>query len=122
MHQVAKQPLSLSSYRAPGIEPPSASSTQEASDGPSSPGSSGKKTPSSAAIRKAMYAERDRSRAMDPGFLDFTSEKDEDEEVESQEDESTKSDDPGGKGRKHARKILQARSEIPTESMWRSLA
>lgn len=120
MHQVAKQPLSLASYRAPGIEPPT--TTQEASDGPSSPGSSSKKLPTSAAIRKAMYAERDRSRSMDPGFLDFTSERDEDEEEEDQEDEATKSDGGGEKGRKQAFKILQARSEVPTESMWRSLA
>ena len=70
---------------------------------------------SSAALRRASYAERDRSRLIDPGTLDFTAEEEEDED----EDEEADSDvgTIGGKGRQRALKILQARSEIPAAGM-----
>ncbi|TFY72895.1 hypothetical protein EVG20_g85 [Dentipellis fragilis] len=68
---------------------------------------------SSAAIRKAAYAERDRGRSLDPGALDFATDDD---------DEKSDNEEGPGRGRNHALKILQARSELPPEGMWRSLA
>jgi len=70
----------------------------------------------SAVLRKAAYAERDRARSMDPGALDF--EAGDDDEV-SDSDDGTEA---GNRGRRYALKILQARSELPSEGMWRSLA
>lgn len=71
----------------------------------------------SASYRKASYAARDRSRSLDPGTLDFET---------IGEDESVDDDDgdPGSlsRGRRHALSILQARSALPAEGMWRSLA
>ena len=71
----------------------------------------------SASYRKASYAARDRSRSLDPGALDFET---------IGEDESVDGDDgdPGSlsRGRRRALKILQARSALPAEGMWRSLA
>ncbi|PFH49246.1 hypothetical protein AMATHDRAFT_5063 [Amanita thiersii Skay4041] len=110
-----KEPLSLASYQPktsltdrPGTIVPALIS----------------RYPSAAALRRAAYAERDRIRAMDPGALDFATE-DEEEEAESSEIE-TEEDQvevyEGVRGRKRALKILQARSEIPEEGMWRSLA
>ncbi|KAG6891697.1 hypothetical protein C0992_010100 [Termitomyces sp. T32_za158] len=83
------------------------------------------KKQSSAAIRKAVYAERDRSRTLDPGPLDFASVNDEDEEEEDVGDEPELAPADvliGGRGRRAAFKILKARSEIPDSGMWRSLA
>lgn len=78
------------------------------------------KTPiSSAAWRKAAYAERDRNRAQDPGALDFAAEGDDDDD---NEDEDNSAAEQGGRGRQRALKILQVRSEIPDSGMWRSLA
>lgn len=92
---------------------------------------------SSAALRRASYAERDRSRLIDPGTLDFTAEEDEEEEEEEVDPELGS---VGGKGRQRALKILKARNEIPaagnvgfsclsmistnriSPGMWRSLA
>ncbi|KAF8954286.1 hypothetical protein BDZ97DRAFT_1677233 [Flammula alnicola] len=83
----------------------------------------GNKVVSSTAIRRAVYAERDRFRSMDPGALDFATEEDKDEVAsEESEHDQPKVDDAGEKGRKQALKILQARSELPGEGMWRSLA
>ena len=63
---------------------------------------------------------------MDPGALDFATVEEEDEddvEDESEPDPAKpESHDAGEKGRKRALKILQARSELPEEGMWRSLA
>ncbi|KAH9062672.1 hypothetical protein EDB87DRAFT_1605216, partial [Lactarius vividus] len=74
-------------------------------------------TSTSAGYRKASYAARDRSRSLDPGALDFET---------IGEDESIDGDDgdPGSlsRGRRRALKILQARSTLPAEGMWRSLA
>lgn len=77
---------------------------------------------SSAALRKAAYAERDRSRSFDPGALDFETEVDEGDEAS--DDDSSKTDPPeiGERGRRRALRILQARSELPEAGMWRSLA
>jgi len=86
---------------------------------------------SAAAMRRASYAERDRQRAMDPGALDFATEDDE-EEGESTEEEvdasavagaaSDVEAEMGTRSRRRALRILQKRSEIPEEGMWRSLA
>jgi hypothetical protein len=71
---------------------------------------------SATAIRKAMYAERDRIRPIDPGpTLDFN----EQDEIEDEEDSHVADD--GGRGRRHALSILQARSVIPEAGMWRSM-
>lgn len=71
----------------------------------------------SASYRKASYAARDRSRSLDPGALDFET-IGEDESVDGEDG------DPGSlsRGRRRALKILQARSALPAEGMWRSLA
>ncbi|PSR75043.1 hypothetical protein PHLCEN_2v9373 [Hermanssonia centrifuga] len=74
---------------------------------------------SAAAMRRASYAERDRHRSVDPGALDFTAEDDDD----ADEDEDMEMDqEVGSKSRQRALKILQKRSEIPPDNMWRSLA
>lgn len=78
---------------------------------------------SSSARRKAAYAERDRTRSMDPGALDFaTEEESEDEGFANEEVSNQDVVDAGERGRKRALKILQARSELPEAGMWRSLA
>ena len=71
----------------------------------------------SASYRKASYAARDRSRSFDPGALDF-------EAVDDDENLDGDDGDTGSlsRGRRRALKILQARSELPAEGMWRSLA
>jgi hypothetical protein len=74
----------------------------------------------SASYRKASYAARDRSRSLDPGALDF-------EAVDAVDDDEKLDGDDGdtsslSRGRRRALKILQARSELPSEGMWRSLA
>jgi hypothetical protein len=71
----------------------------------------------SASYRKASYAARDRSRSLDPGTLDFESGGD-DESIDADDSESGSL----SRGRRRALKILQARSELPAEGMWRSLA
>jgi len=112
-----RESLTLASYRPPTVpEEPSSPS-------PAPPSSN--KPFSSAAIRKAAYLERDRNRSMDPGALDFAMEEDEEEEdSEGTEPALRKGEasNAGEKGRKHALKILQARSELPADGMWRSLA
>ncbi|PPQ70704.1 hypothetical protein CVT26_014628 [Gymnopilus dilepis] len=117
--RLVKEPLSLASYLPPSAMPEQAAQTEPSTSSTSKP-------LSSAAIRKAAYAERDRSRSMDPGALDFATVEEEDEddvEDESEPDPAKpESHDAGEKGRKRALKILQARSELPEEGMWRSLA
>lgn len=116
-----KRPLSLASY-----QPTAMIMTM--------PSLVSKHAVSAAAMRRASYAERDRQRAMDPGALDFATEDDE-EEGESSEEEVDAGAGPGpgpGPGdveaemgtrsRRRALRILQKRSEIPEEGMWRSLA
>lgn len=71
----------------------------------------------STSYRRASYAARDRSRSLDPGALDF-------EPAGDDDGIDTDDGDTGSlsRGRRHALKILQARSELPAEGMWRSLA
>ncbi|KAJ6515400.1 hypothetical protein C8R45DRAFT_956389 [Mycena sanguinolenta] len=88
----------------------------------------------SSSVRRALYAERNLQRAMDPGALDFAVDASsviEEEEEEAEEDHTTggadapttcASFDELDIGRKHARKILQARNDVPDSGMWRSLA
>lgn len=71
----------------------------------------------SASYRRASYAARDRSRSLDPGALDFESGGDDDGIDADDGDAGSLS-----RGRRRALKILQARSELPAEGMWRSLA
>ena len=110
-----REVLSLASYV------PKSNLADENEPGPSS---TTHKVSSSVALRKAAYAERDRSRLMDPGALDFADEEvDEEEGGESESELQGNTDgDVGGRGRKRALKILQARSELPPSGMWRSLA
>ncbi|KAI0268231.1 hypothetical protein BC834DRAFT_968437 [Gloeopeniophorella convolvens] len=74
----------------------------------------------SASYRRASYAARDRTRSLDPGALDFETAGEDDDEGADGEDAGE-----GGslsRGKRHALRILQARSELPAEGMWRSLA
>ena len=83
-----------------------------------SPGESDTKPAlTSASYRKASYALRDRSRSLDPGALDFEAVGDE-ESIEGDDGDTGSL----SRGRRRALKILQARSELPAEGMWRSLA
>lgn len=77
---------------------------------------------SSTTWRKAAYAERDRTRARDPGALDFTLEEEDDEDEEQEETAKGSVDQGGSRGRQHALRILKVRSEVPASGMWRSLA
>lgn len=72
------------------------------------PGSLGKA--SSAAMRRASYAERDLNRERDPGALDFTAE---DDEVDEEEELAQPEEGGEAKSLQRARTILQKRSEIP---------
>ncbi|KAG5639699.1 hypothetical protein H0H81_005882 [Sphagnurus paluster] len=111
-----KETLSLASYQA---------KTLTAQAAPAPPVIH-QKQPSSNAIRKAVYAERDRTRSLDPGPLDFRTEDDDEEheKVKATETGEVPVDtaSPGGRSRQAALKILKARSEIPEAGMWRSLA
>lgn len=95
------------------------------------------KSSSSTAQRKAQYAERDRSRSLDPGALDFIEFGGDHDDHDDNDDSSSSlgSDQDlegvgsrGGAGvsvntgRQRALKILQARSRLPSDGMWRSLA
>ncbi|KAJ7771124.1 hypothetical protein DFH07DRAFT_879688 [Mycena maculata] len=86
---------------------------------------------SSSAIRKAVYAERDLQRAMDPGALDFSTNDEAIAEEDEEEGEAPNSGGgavsaagsaPGRLANKRAFSILQARNELPDSGMWRSLA
>lgn len=72
---------------------------------------------SSVAARKAVYAERDRLRDIDPGALEFIDDLDDDDEDDVEADTEV-----GSVGRRRALKILKARDELPEAGMWRSLA
>jgi len=76
------------------------------------------KKQSASSIRKAVSLEKDRARAIDPGPLDSYGE---DDDVED-DDDTTDVQDEGEKARLQALRILQTRSELPEEGMWRSLA
>lgn len=78
---------------------------------------------SSATLRRASYAARDRFRAMDPGALDFIVAEGEEVEEDESNEESNQTNVAGeARGRQRAFKILQARSKIPEAGMWMSLA
>lgn len=63
---------------------------------------------SSVAARKAVYAERDRLRDIDPGALEFIDDLDDDDEDDVEADTEV-----GSVGRRRALKILKARDELP---------
>ncbi|KAF8528938.1 hypothetical protein BU17DRAFT_80090 [Hysterangium stoloniferum] len=72
------------------------------------------KPDSAAAIRKAVYDERDRSRSIDPGpALDFNDGVEDEEAIDASDLD---------RGRQRALSILQARSVVPEAGMWRSMA
>jgi len=76
------------------------------------------KKQSARSIRKAVSLEKDRARAIDPGPLDSYV-----EDVDVDDDDVTADvQDEGEKARLQALRILQTRSELPEEGMWRSLA
>ncbi|KAJ7044816.1 hypothetical protein C8F04DRAFT_1389100 [Mycena alexandri] len=119
--------LSLASYRPSTMPPPQ---ELEPEPEPSIP-------VSSSSVRKAVYAERDLQRAMDPGALDFATDIDSVVEENEEEDEGNDDVDNGGVtatgsaptdsrrlrgGLKRAQEILKAREDLPDSGMWRSLA
>ena len=105
-----REPLSLASY-----QPKSSLPERGEMPSPHTDGRHG--TP--ATLRRASYADRDRGRDLDPGPLDFAAEN-VDEEESDDDDEEQGPDET--RGRHRALKILEARSKIPSEGMWRSLA
>lgn len=117
MHHQLRGPLSISSY-LPMTAMPTQTRSSTNGDVPLLP--HGQKLPSSTAIRKAKYAERDRSRSMDPGALDFATGEEDDSEEEMEMDQMKF--ESGERARRQALKILKARSELPEAGMWRSLA
>ncbi|KAH0840227.1 hypothetical protein J3R83DRAFT_1231 [Lanmaoa asiatica] len=111
-----REPLSLASY-----QPKTSLSDRAGTIVPTFP--DGQRHTSSATLRRASYARRDRSRAIDPGTLDFIAGDGEDaEEDESDEEPSKANVADEGRGRQRAFKILEARSKIPAAGMWMSLA
>jgi hypothetical protein len=76
--------------------------------------------PSSAAMRRASYAERDRLREIDPGALDFVVADDDD--YEEDDNSTVVGTYVGERSRQRALRILEARSKEPDSGMWRSLA
>jgi len=77
------------------------------------------KNMSSAAWRKAAYAERDLTRAMDPGALDFAAEDDDELDGDA---EVVNSLGQGERGRLRALRIMEGGLSTPASGMWRSLA
>ncbi|KIJ69811.1 hypothetical protein HYDPIDRAFT_104438 [Hydnomerulius pinastri MD-312] len=111
-----REPLSLASY-----QPKTSLAERAGTTGPPLLGD-GRHT-SSVTLRKASYAERDRSRSMDPGALDFVREDGEDGDEDESEEEPNKADFLDvSRGRQRALKILEARSKLPAAGMWRSFA
>jgi hypothetical protein len=102
------KPLSLASYVGQDALP-------ETSE-PAAPTVNGKKQ---SASRKAVYLEKDLARAIDPGPLDSVIE---DDDVEDDEDVIPGGQSEGEKARLQALRILQVRSKLPEEGLWRSLA
>lgn len=73
---------------------------------------------SSSAIRKAVYADRNLLRPVDPGpTLSLVDHEEIEEESPGASDDSDRD-----RGRRHALSILQAHSTVPEAGMWRSLA
>lgn len=109
-----REPLSLASY-----QPKTSLSDRAGTLIPTFPD----ERHTSTTLRKASYAERDRSRAMDPGTLDFIAgDREEVREDEGNEEPDRTDVADEGRGRQRALKILEARSKIPEAGMWMSLA
>jgi hypothetical protein len=112
-----KPTLSLASYR-----PENAMPEHDEAEESSQPRAS------SSRIRRALYAERDSARNLDPGALDFAVDEVEEEDGDSINDEDTGNGDlissstVDDKSKRKARKIIEARDSLPAEGMWRSLA
>ena len=68
---------------------------------------------SSTALRKASYAERDRLRSIDPGIVDFADEDEEDDDDDDLDLTDGANAQLGGRARRQALKILQARDSVP---------
>ncbi|KAF6762051.1 hypothetical protein DFP72DRAFT_1061336 [Ephemerocybe angulata] len=112
-----REALSLASYQPTHAMPEAEAST----DVPVKPNG---KPLSSSAIRKAMYAERDRTRLVDPGLESMIEEDEEDESEVENEEEAARLEAllSTTRGRRRALKILQAANQLPEAGMWRSLA
>lgn len=78
---------------------------------------------SAVANRREAYAERDRTRSLDPGILEFIPDSDGGEEG-SQSDQSDEdlNQVPLSRSQRSALKIIKAADSLPAEGMWRSLA
>lgn len=79
---------------------------------------------SATASRLKAYAERDRKREFDPGYMDFLG-----GDFEGDGADLKIPSEPGGSGqvaqsrsREQAFQILEARNKLPAEGIWRSLA
>jgi hypothetical protein len=86
-------------------------------NGPAEQPGSKPEASTSTSHRKASYAAHDRIHSLDPGVNYF--------EADGDNESGDDGDNDGGtlsRGRRRALKILQARSELPDEGMWRSLA
>lgn len=103
--------LSLASYR------PKSEIAKPTEDTELSP--EAQKKLSSTARRKAAYAERDLTRAMDPGALDFAREENDDFDGDAAVVGSL---GQGERGRLRALRIMQGGLSTPASGMWRSLA
>lgn len=80
---------------------------------------------SAAAARRAVYAERDRKRSLDPGALDFVIYEEDEEEDQEETQQATLLAGPNSEvsvSRRNALEILKIQSEVPPSGMWRSLA
>ncbi|EPT03617.1 hypothetical protein FOMPIDRAFT_1035253 [Fomitopsis schrenkii] len=72
---------------------------------------------SSSAVRRQVYAQRDRSRQIDPGAFELDDAVDEEEQDDREPDPQV-----GSLAAKRALQILEAADGVPSEGMWRSLA
>ena len=81
---------------------------------------------SAVANRLKAYSERDRKRAFDPGYMDFIGGDMEDDLNIGEDEMSSEANSEGevskSRSREHALQILKARSRMPAEGIWRSLA
>jgi len=135
----SRTPLSLASYKPDSAIPEQPTSGAQQTEQAAEPTVNG----SSRAIHKAVYAERDRERLIDPGPMDFNRDDEAEEESEDEDADGGSDDDEPpvdessqeaqdraqldrylatSRGRKYALKIIQARNKLPDSGMWRSLA
>ncbi|TFY54961.1 hypothetical protein EVJ58_g8549 [Rhodofomes roseus] len=75
------------------------------------------RTSSSVAVRRQVYAERDRNRQIDPGAFELHDVADDEEENDTGPHIPV-----GSLAEKRALQILEAADGVPSEGMWRSLA